>query len=399
MLAAVSLLTDVSSDMIYPLLPAFLTATLGVSAGFVGVVEGFAESTAAFLKLLSGWWSDRIARRKPFIVAGYGLAALARPLVALASSGPQVIAIRMLDRVGKGLRTAPRDAMLADAAPAGQRGRAFGFHRMADNFGAVLGPLVAFALLRGAEVEVRNVFWLAAIPGVLSVVLLVLLVPERSALSAPASASGGAGAAIAGIPAATPGEIAPVHAFGGRFWAVLSAILLFALGNSTDAFLLLRAAELGVPMAMVPLIWAMHNAVKSLASTPSGSLSDRVGRRPVLLAGWMMYALVYAGFGVASSAWHAWALFLLYGVVFGLTEGTERALIADLAPPERRGAAFGWFNLAVGLGALPASIIFGVLWNRYGSATAFVTGASLAVAAALVLAAIPLGPRGRPATT
>ncbi|MBI2796243.1 MAG: MFS transporter [Gemmatimonadetes bacterium] len=395
-LAAVSLLTDVSSEMIYPLLPVFLTATLGVSAGFVGVVEGLAETTAAMLKLLSGWWSDRVARRKPFLVAGYGLAALARPLVALASAGAQVLAIRMLDRVGKGLRSAPRDALLADAAAPGQRGRAFGFHRMADNMGAVIGPMVAFALMRGVELPVRGVFWLAAIPGALSVALLLALVPDRRRIVAERDASARAEAGSARAAGARESEPSS-RPFGGRFWGVLAAIFLFALGNSTDAFLLLRAAELGVPLALVPLVWAAHNAVKALASYPGGSLSDQVGRRPVLLSGWVLYAGIYAGFAAASHPWHAWALFVTYGVVFGLSEGTERALVADIAPHARRGAAYGWFNFAVGLGALPASIVFGLLWNRFGSATAFMVGGALAVAAALVLAAVPLGRPGHTA--
>ena len=381
-LAAVSLLTDVSSEMIYPLLPAFLTATLGVSTAFVGAIEGLAESAAAVLKLASGWWSDRLARRKPLLIAGYGLATLARPLMALAGSGAQVLAIRLVDRVGKGIRSAPRDALMADATPLEQRGRAFGFHRAADNFGAVLGPLLAFALMRGAGVPTRSVFWLAAIPGVLAVVVLVIAVPDSVRVRVRPAES-------------VPGAVSASTPFGGRFWSVLVAVLLFSLGNSTDAFLLLRATELGVPLAIVPLLWAAHNVVKSISSTPSGSWSDRIGRRPVLLAGWGIYAMVYAGFALASASWHAWALFLLYGAVFGLAEGTERALIADLAPVERRGAAFGWFNAAIGLGALPSSLLFGLLWSRYGSVTAFLTGAAFATAAALVLAAVPMGVRER----
>ena len=387
MLAMVSLLTDVSSDMIYPLLPAFLTATLGVSTAFVGAIEGMAESTAALLKLASGWWSDRMARRKPLVVAGYTLAALTRPLMALAGSGAQVLAIRLMDRVGKGIRTAPRDALLTDATPPEERGHAFGFYRAADNFGAVLGPLIAFALMRGAGVPLRSVFWLAAIPGALAVVLLVVAVPDSARVRAR-------------VPAAVPGEaIGATTPLGGRFWGVLAAVLLFSLGNSTDAFLLLRATELGVPLAVVPLLWAAHNLVKSLSGTPSGSWSDRIGRRPVLLVGWGIFALVYAGFAMATATWHAWALFVVYGAVFGLAEGTERALIADLAPSGRRGAAFGWFNAAVGLGALPASLLFGFLWSRYGSATAFLTGAALATAAAVVLSVVPLRARGMPSTT
>ena len=377
-LSAVSLLTDVSSEMIYPLIPAFLMTTLGVSAGFVGVIEGAAETVASLVKLASGWWSDRV-RRKPLVVAGYSLAALARPLVALATSGWHVLGIRLVDRVGKGIRSAPRDALLADAAPAESRGRAFGFHRAADNLGAVVGPLAAFVLLRWVGVPIRGVFWIASIPAALAVVVLVVAVKET-----------GRRTRDAGVPpaaAADAGQLAVP--LGGRFWGVLSAVFVFTLGNSTDAFLLLRAAELGVPVAFAPLIWALLNLVKSLSNTPGGALSDRAGRRPVVLAGWVLYAAVYVGFALATAAWHAWALFGLYGVVFGLTEGTEKALVADLAPAVRRGAAFGWYNLAIGIGTLPASLLFGALWNRHGSSVAFVAGASIAIAAACVLLAVP----------
>ena len=375
-LSVVSLLTDVSSEMIYPLIPAFLTTTLGVSAGFVGVIEGAAESTAALVKLGSGWWSDRTARRKPLVVAGYSLAAFARPLVALATSGWQVLGIRLVDRVGKGIRSAPRDALLADAAPAEARGRAFGYHRAADNLGAMLGPLVAFALLRWMGTPIRTVFWLAAVPAVVAVVVLIVAVREQTGDRRPETGrrpeAGAAGAAGSGP-------------LSGRFWGVLTAVFVFTLGNSSDAFLLLRAAELGVPIAFAPLIWAALNLVKSASNTPGGALSDRVGRRPVVIAGWLLYAAVYVGFALASAAWHAWALFVVYGIVFGLTEGTEKALVADLVPAARRGTAFGWYNLAIGIGALPASLLFGQLWNRYGSPVAFVTGASLALAASCAL--------------
>jgi MFS family permease len=378
-LAAVSLLTDVSSEMIYPLIPVFLTTTLGVSAGFVGVIEGAAESVAALLKLASGWWSDRLARRKPLVVAGYSLAAFARPLVALATTGWQVLGIRLVDRVGKGIRSAPRDALLADAAPVEARGRAFGFHRAADNLGAVLGPLAAFALLRWSGTPIRTVFWLAAVPALLGVVVLVVAVRETQTGAPRPGAGARPEAGPVAIPVSTP--------LGARFWGVLSAIFVFTLGNSSDAFLLLRAAELGVPIAVAPLIWAALNFVKSVSNTPGGALSDRVGRRPVVVAGWVLYAAVYVGFSFATTTWHAWALFLVYGLVFGLTEGTEKALVADLVPAARRGTAFGWYNLAIGIGALPASLLFGLLWNRYGSPIAFLTGAALAFAASCVLLA------------
>ena len=392
-LAVVSLLTDVSSDMIYPLLPGFLAGTLGVSAAFLGVIEGAAETTAALLKLASGWWSDRLRRRKPLVVAGYGLSALVRPLVALATGGGQVLAIRVADRVGKGLRSSPRDALIADAVDPRDRGRAYGAHRAADNAGAVLGPLIAFALLGVGGVSLRTVFALAAIPGLMAVVVVAARVREAARTTpAPTLVVRREEGALAVAPAAVVEEVASGrstgHApepFGPAFRTVMVAILVFTLGNSTDAFLLLRATTVGVPVAQVPLLWALYNGVKALASMPGGALSDRIGRRPVVLAGWLLYAGTYVGFAFATHPWHVWALFAVYGLTFGLTEGTEKALVADLTPTARRGTAFGWYNLVVGVGALPASVLFGVLWTRYGPTTAFITGGAFALVGTLVL--------------
>ena len=381
-LGAVSFFTDVSSEMIYPLLPVFLTATLGASASTLGAIEGAAETTASLLKLASGWWSDRMRRRKPLVVLGYTLASIARPLVAMATSASHVLAIRLTDRVGKGIRNAPRDALIADSVDPSIRGRAFGFHRAADHAGGVLGPLIAFALLNWGRVDLRTVFWLAAIPGALAVITVIVFVREqrRSELDATA------------VPRAV--ETPPVAEsdgaprLPGRFWYYLGVLFLFTLGNSTDAFLLLRASQLGVPVALAPILWATLHVVKSATSTHGGALSDRIGRIPTLVSGWLLYALVYLGFAAGSVAWHAWALFMVYGLFFALTEGTERALIADLVPATRRGTAFGWFNLTIGLGMLPASILFGLVWDRSGPATAFVMGASLAGIAAIGMAAM-----------
>ena len=392
-LAAVSFLTDVSSDMIYPLLPGFLAGTLGVSAAFLGVIEGTAETTAALLKLASGWWSDRLARRKPLVVAGYAIASVARPLVAIATSGAQVLAIRLADRVGKGIRSSPRDALIADAVDARDRGRAYGVHRAADNAGAVAGPLLAFLLLGVGGLSLRTVFAIAAVPGLLSVIVLVWRVRESrggSHVVAPAMAVRHEEEASNVVPVAARASQAPNAPFAPGFNVVMGAVLLFTLGNSTDAFLLLRATSVGVTVAQLPLIWAMYNGVKALASAPGGSLSDKIGRRPVVLAGWIIYAATYAGFAMATQAWQVWALFAVYGVTFGLTEGTEKALVADLTPSERRGAAFGWYNLVIGAGALPASVLFGLLWTTTGPAVAFATGATIALVASLVLAAAPI---------
>ena len=371
-LGAVSFLTDVSSEMIYPLLPVFIGTVLGASATSIGLIEGAAESAAALLKFVSGWWSDRMGRRKPLVVAGYALAGLVRPLVGLAQSVSHVLAIRLTDRVGKGIRTAPRDALIADSVDAKSRGRAFGFHRAADHAGAVLGPLVAFVLLERAGAEIRTLFLLAGIPAALA--LIVVITGVREAPRQPATVK-----AVAVQPAR-------LRSLGRRYWTVLGVILLFTMGNSTDAFLLLRAADLGVPLAQIPLLWAMLHVVKSLSSTPGGALSDRVGRRPLLVAGWLLFAAVYFAFGRATAAWHVWALFAIYGVYFGLTEGTEKALVADLVAPSARGTAFGGFNLAISLGALPASVIFGLWWDRVGPRAAFDFGAAIAVVAAAAAA-------------
>jgi len=373
-LAAVSFFTDASSEMIYPLLPVFLTTVLGASAGFIGAIEGAAESTASFLKLASGWWSDRMRRRKPLVVAGYGLASAMRPLVAIATSATQVLLIRVSDRVGKGLRNAARDALVADSVHPSVRGKAFGLRSAADNAGALLGPLIAFALLHWGGLSLRTIFWLAAIPGAIAVAVAVVGVREAARQT----------------PVGRNAELRT--GMGGRFWAFLVIMLIFTLGNSTDAFLLLRAKELGVPIALAPILWALLNGVKSVSNIPGGALSDRVGRRPALIAGWIVYSATYLLFARASQAWHAWLLFAFYGVYFGFTEGAQLALVADVAPADHRGAAYGWYYLAIGIGALPASIGFGILWDRFGSPVAFGVGASLALVAAVGLSLLPASP-------
>lgn len=370
-LGAVSFLTDASSEIIAPLLPLFLVGTLGASVRMVGLIEGAAEAVAALLKVASGVWSDRVSRRKPLIVSGYAIASLVRPLVALAQTGSQVLAIRLTDRVGKGIRGAPRDALLAASTPVEHRGRAFGFHRAADHAGAVVGPLIALVCLQWMGMPVRHVFWVAAVPGALAVLVAIVFVKEAAA--APAAPSPARG-------------LRDRHPLPSRFWVLLAPMVLFTLGNSTDAFLLLRASQLGVPTALVPLLWVALHVVKSASSTPGGALSDRLGRRPLIVAGWVLYAAVYAGFALAEAQWHAWALFALYGVVFGLVEGSEKALVADLVPAASRGRAFGWYHGLTGAAALPASVLFGWVWDRWSSAAAFGLGAGLALLAAMLLA-------------
>jgi MFS family permease len=385
----VSFFTDVSTEMIYPLLPVFLASVLGANASFIGAIEGVAETTASLLKLLSGWWSDKVGSRKILVVIGYGIATIVRPFTAATHSAGQVLGIRLTDRIGKGIRTSPRDALLADSAPAHARGRAFGFHAAADNAGAVLGPLLAFMILKlqgvGSfdgtnrllahdEQALRNVFWLAAVPGIIAMIVLVVVVrvvPHRAAEDKTAASIGDIGGGLT-----------------KRFWAYLVVVLLFTLGNSTDAFLLLRANQLGVPVAMAPILWALLNLVKSATGTYGGQLSDTIGRKPLIVGGWLLYAAVYFAFGWAAAAWQAWALFAVYGIFYGMTEGTEKALVADIVPRARRGSAFGWYNLAIGLGALPASLIFGAIWDRAGAPSAFVFGATLALIAALLMALV-----------
>ena len=378
-LGAVSLFTDISSEMIYPLLPLFLTG-LGASPTFLGLVEGLAESTAALLKLVSGAWSDRTAKRKPLVVWGYGIASVARPLVALATAPWHVLSVRFADRVGKGIRTSPRDALLADATPPAIRGRAYGFHRAMDNFGAVLGPLAAWFIL-GRGVSHRAVFAWAAVPAALALMTLAFVVREPARRAAAPAAQ-----------ARKPLDLRPPAV--PAFRRYLGVVALFTLGNSSDAFLLLRASALGVPEVQVPLLWAAFNVVKSVLSTPFGSLSDRVGRHRIIVSGFVLYALVYAGFAKATNASQVWGLFLVYAVFFALTEGTEKALVADLVPADVRGRAFGSFHFVVGLLALPSSLLFGWLWKTSGPALPFLVGATFALAAALLLlVAVPAPPR------
>ena len=358
----------------------FLTATLGASAGMLGLIEGAAETTASILKLASGWWSDRVARRKQLVVVGY-LIATVRPLVAIAQTAGQVLAIRISDRIGKGIRTSPRDALIAESVDPSIRGRAFGFHRAMDNAGGVVGPLVAFVLLQYLALDLRTVFWLAVVPAVLAIITVVFFVKEAPRVR-------GEPAAVVGAEGA-PVVAAEAGALPKPFWAYLGVLFVFTLGSSTDAFLLLRANQLGVPIVLAPIIWATLHVVKSSTSTAGGALSDRIGRVPTMMLGWVVYAVVYLGFALATQAWHAWALFIVYGLFFGLTEGPERALVADFVPAGRRGTAFGWFNLMLGIGLLPASVLFGVVWDRFGSSAAFYMGAGLAAVAAIGLTMIP----------
>jgi MFS family permease len=373
-LGFVSLLNDAASEMIYPLLPVFLTSVLGAGPAALGMIEGVAESTASLLKLYSGYLSDRVKRRKGWVVAGYSLSNVIRPLIAFAGSWVQVLALRFSDRVGKGLRTSPRDAMIADSTPPEFRGMAYGFHRAMDHGGAIVGPLLATGLLLLYQDSISTVFLFSFIPGTLAVVLLLVGLRER--VSAPRT--GGRTFSFRSAWTEMP----------DGFRKYLLIILIFTLGNSTDAFLLVRAQALGVPIALLPTIWVALHVVKMAFSVPGGMLSDRLGRKRVIVTGWVVYALVYAGFAFASRQWHVWALFATYGIYFGLTEGVEKALVADLAPAHLRGSAFGLYHLTVGIGAFPASLVFGLVWERLGAAAAFGMGAGLALLSSVMLATL-----------
>ena len=373
-LSVASFLNDAASEMIYPLLPLFLTGTLGAGAAFLGVIEGAAESASSLLKLASGWLADRTGRRKPLTLLGYGTAALARPLIALVATAWQVLAIRLLDRVGKGLRTAPRDALLAESVPDSRRGAAFGLHRAADHAGAVVGPLLASGLLLVLNGDLRVVFGLALVPGVLTVLAVAWKVRE----TAPSASSDR-------VTRPAPAPLPRLRALGPELPRYLGVLVLFTLGNASDAFLLLRAGQAGVPVALIPLLWGVLHVSKAVCSVWGGRWSDRVGARKAIIAGWLVYAAVYGGFALVDSAWQVWALFIVYGAFFGLTEGPEKALVARLAPEGLRGSAFGAYHAAIGLAALPASIVFGVVWQAIGAEAAFAMGAAIALAAALLL--------------
>lgn len=378
-LSIVSLFNDAGGEIIYPLLPLFLTDVLGASKMFVGLVEGLAESVSSLLKLPAGWYSDRLKKRKGIVLLGYSIASLIRPLLALTTAAWQVLALRFTDRLGKGLRSAARDAMIADAAPVASRGLAFGFHRAMDHTGAIVGALTAAWLVGVFHNDYRRIFWLAAIPGLITLFLLIFLVQEPPRESQP--------------PPSTTSLTFDLSNFSPRFKYFLGILLLFTLSNSSDAFLLLRAKETGVSTALIPVLWALLHVSKALSSVVGGSLSDRFGRRTLILIGWVLYAAIYGGFAWASASWMMWALFAVYGIYFGFTEGVEKALVADLVAPEKRGTAFGFYNLVIGLGALPASLLLGFLWQRYGAEVALMTSAMISLLAVLLLALFVTEPR------
>ena len=374
-----SLLTDAATEAVYPLLPVFITQVLGAPPVALGIIEGAADATSSALKVFAGRWSDRLGARKPMVVAGYALSSLVRPLIGLATSWGHVFAIRVTDRVGKGLRGAPRDAMLAALAPPGQRGRVFGYHWGMDHAGAAIGPLLATVFLWFSPDNYRLLFGLTIIPGALAV-LTLLRVPDTR-ISVPAHPSTSA--------PQHPSTSAPLPVPLKRYLWILS---VFTLGNSSDAFLLLQLSQAGVPLVGLTALWSAQHAIKALLSMRGGALSDRLGRRTLIVSGWILYAIVYAGFGWSQSIEALIGWFMLYSVYAAAVEGSEKALIADLAPETMRASAYGWHAAVQGFGALAAGLFFGLLWQTFGAPVAFTTGAALALLAAAVLWLSALAP-------
>lgn len=371
-LGLVSLLTDVGGDMVFPVLPRLLGAMPGVGAFAVGVVEGIGDAVSHLVKPFVGARSDRIRRRKPYVLFGYGLSGLARPVLAVVATLPAAVLVRSLDRVGKGIRSAPRDALIAASVPRAHLARAFSLHRAMDHAGAVLGGTLA-AVLLWCGLEVRQVIALAAIPGALAFLTIVFLVHEPAPLAVPVP-----------LPVPAPGRSSPP--LEPRLRSFLWILFLFSLAASSDALLLLRAGEMGLSAAEVAAAWVVLHLVKVVASVPGGALADRAGAVPVIVAGWVVYAAVYAGFALGDGPVAAWALFVVYGTYYALTEGAEKAVVARLAPAEAKGRALGMMALATGAGTLVASLATAALYALAGPEIAFGTGALVAIGAAALLA-------------
>ena len=384
-LGIVSLFNDMASEMIYPLIPVFIKSKLGLGASFIGIIEGVAESTNSILKLFSGWISDKTKKRKPFVLFGYSLSNIIRPLIGITTSWGALLGFRFSDRVGKGIRTAPRDAMICDLAPENKRGFAFGFQRAMDHTGAVIGPLIASFLITYLMLDIRKVFLLSYIPGIIVILLIIFGVREVQAKKVEEIKTG------VYPPDINVKKKNPIIDFKDfkkldiKFKYFLSILIIFALGNSTDAFLLLRASDLGIKTAYIPMLWAMLHVSKTIFSIIGGYISDRIGRKIMISLGWLFYSITYFGFAFAYASWHIWALFAFYGLFFGFTEGVEKAFVGDLVPVNNRGLAYGFYNLSIGIAALPASLIFGFIWNSIGFKTAFITGALLSFVSVILL--------------
>jgi MFS family permease len=362
----VSFFMDVSSEMIYPLVPIFLSSVLGVNKTVIGLIEGVAESTASLVKVFSGWFSDRIGKRKILLITGYGISTVSRPIIALSTVWSHVLAFRFVDRFGKGVRGAPRDALIAESSSSRDLGRSFGFHRAMDTFGAVLGPAVAFLLLFIFTGNFRLVFWLSLIPGIAAVAVIIFFIKDVKQRATAVSSQ------------------VSLRDFGWRYKVFIAVAIIFAVGNSSDAFLILRASSIGIKETHVPLLYLSFNVIYSLVSFPAGILSDRFGRKRVILSGFLLFGIIYWGFALSSEKWHIWGLFLLYGIFMGLTEGVHRAYLGSIIPEKLKATGYGIYNMSVGLAMLPASIIGGYLWDEYGFQATFYYGSFTAFASALL---------------
>lgn len=364
----VSLFMDISSEMIYPLVPLFLSNVLGVNKSIIGLIEGIAESTASLLKVFSGWFSDRIGNRKWLMAAGYGISTLSRPLIALSADWHHVMGSRFIDRFGKGIRTAPRDAIIAESTEKPYLGRAFSFHRSLDTMGAVIGPALAFFLLEILSNNYRNVFWLSMIPGAIAVFLIILFITEK------------------GRPPVAHSErpkLTFAH-FDWRFKFFVLIATLFAIGNSSDVFLILRAQQIGIPTVMIPVVYLLFNLIYSLSAIPAGIAADRFGRKRVIFLGLVLFAILYGGFAVAESTTAIWILFAFYGLFMGLTEGIQKAFLATIIPADFKATAFGVYNTAVGIAMFPASLIGGWLWDNISPSATFYFGSITATLSAIL---------------
>ncbi len=364
----VSLFMDISSEMVYPLIPLFLTGVLGTTKTTVGIIEGIAEATASILKVFSGWLSDKFGKRKLLMGIGYGVSTVSRPIIANAATWFEVLTARFIDRFGKGIRTAPRDAIIADSTGNSTLGLAFGFHRSMDTIGAVIGPGISFLLLYLYANNLRLVFYASTVPALIAVAFIILFIKEKKH-SAEERAR---------IPKLT------ISSFNGPFRHYLVVIGIFSLGNFADAFLVLQAENLGVERSLIPIIYLSFNIVYAVSSAPFGALADRIGLKRMILAGFILYALVYAGVGFSSTPAHLWALFPLYGVYKGMSEGTQKAYLATLAPARQKATAFGVYHTVSGLALLPASIVAGYLWDHTGPEATFLYGSLMSILAAII---------------
>lgn len=367
-----------AQDMIQPILPTFLTSVLGLSKEFIGLIEGSLTTVVSLMKIGAGYLSDLLGLRKALVFLGYGLSALARLGLGFVGSGAGAFGLRLTDGIGKGLKDAPRDALVAGSAGHRKLGFAFGVQRTLDTLGSVVGPLISYWLLRlwvAHPNKYREVFWVAGLIAALPLVIIGLFVRERRT--------------------AVSKQPISLAVLRGPFIAFLAVMLLFTLGNSSDAFLILRAQNVGLAATVIPIAYALCNLTSALAAIPAGRLSDRIGRRRVITYGWALYALTYLGFALARQAWLIWGLYALYGLYYAFTEGAGKALVAELVSDANRGAAYGLYNAAIGVMALPASLLAGILWTRISPAAPFAFGALMAFLAFIGLHFVPgLGRKG-----